>query len=126
MLVGRIGKKDSKALNDGNTVTRLSLATTEKWKDSTGTKKEKVTWHTINFFGKLSDIATRYAHVGDLILVEGKIDIRKYEDKEGLDKYVFSITASDLRLLPNKSSDKKEKAEKIDQIDNFDDSEIPF
>lgn len=133
-LVGRVGKKDVKTLSNGNQLTVISLATSRKYKDSSGEKQEITTWHNINCFSKLAEIAEKYVHVGDLIYVEGEINNKKIESGERAGNWVYSLTASDIKFLL--SGTKKEgqsnnaqtkKATSKPPAQDFDDSdEIPF
>jgi single-strand DNA-binding protein len=124
MLLGRVGKKDTKTMKNGGEFTVFSLATSHKFKDSSGTPQEETTWHNINCFSKLADIAAKYVHVGDLVYIQGKISNRKIENGEKEGQYVYSIIANEIKLIPNakKSSDKG----KPQTHDEFEDSEIPF
>ncbi len=130
-LLGRVGKKDHKTLKNGTTLTSLSLATNRKYIDQQGQKQDKTTWHNVNLFGKLGEIAEKYLAVGDLVYLEGEIDNRKYTDKDGVEKWTFSINANEMKLLPKGKSDeniKSKEPKKENQSileEEFDDS-IPF
>lgn len=100
LLLGRVGKKDHKQIKNGSFMTVLSIATSRKYIDSSGNKREETTWHTVNFFNKIADIANKYAHVGDLIYIEGEISHREIESKEGVKKWMYSITGNELKLIP--------------------------
>lgn len=113
-LVGRVGKVDSKPLKNGSTMTTVSLATSRKFADTNGEKKEITTWHMVNFFSKMADVAAKYVHVGDLILVEGEINHKKIESGEKAGQWAYSLTANDVKFLsssnkgaaqPNKAAD---------------------
>ena len=99
-LVGNVGKKETKTLKNGGDVTVISLATTTKYKDSTGTKQVRTTWHNINCFSKLSEIAAKYVHVGDIIYVRGEINNKKIEQGDKAGQYIYSVTAQDIKFLP--------------------------
>src|SRR5260221_7147520 len=94
-ILGRIGKKDVKTLSNGTSVCKLSIATTKKYRDSQDEKQEVTTWHYVNAFNKLADIAAKYAHVGELIYIEGEMVSKKVDDKT-----YHSITASEIKLIP--------------------------
>ena len=98
-LVGRVGKVDSKPLKNGSTMTTVSLATSRKFTDTNGEKKEITTWHMVNFFSKMADVAAKYVHVGDLILVEGEINHKKIESGEKAGQWAYSLTANDVKFL---------------------------
>jgi single-strand DNA-binding protein len=98
-LVGRVGKVDSKPLKNGSSMTSISLATSRKYKDAAGVKQEITTWHNVNFFSKMAEVAAKYTHVGDLILVEGEICHKKIESGEKSGQWAYSLTASDLKFI---------------------------
>jgi single-strand DNA-binding protein len=103
-LVGRIGKIDSKSLKNGSNMTTVSMATSRKYTDTAGTKQELTTWHNVNFFSKMADVASKYCHVGDLILVEGEINHKKIESGERAGQWSYSLTASDLKFISSGKS----------------------
>lgn len=100
ILLGRVGTKENKITKLGGQVCMISLATSRKYSDSTGKKKELTTWHNINFFNHLAEVANKFAHVGDLIYIEGEI-MNKKVDENGKSRIIHSITASHVRVLPN-------------------------
>ena len=105
ILVGRLGQDpETRHFQDGNSVTNASLATSEKWNDkTTGEKKEATEWHNISFNGRLSDIASTYLKKGSLIYVEGKLKTRKWQDKEGNDKYITDIQVLSMQMIGEKT-----------------------
>ena len=134
ILVGNVGKKDTKTLKNGTDITMLSIATTTKYMDSSGEKQSRVTWHNINCFSKLSDIASKYVHVGDLIYIRGEINNKKIESGERAGQYMYSVTAQDIKFLPggkkkdaeSKPSQEKPAAKKYtSHYDDLNDA-IPF
>ncbi len=132
ILVGNVGKKDTKTLKNGTDVTILSIATTTKYMDSSGERQTRTTWHNINCFSKLSEIASKYVHVGDLIYIRGEINNKKIEQGERAGQYMYSITAQDIRFLPGgkkKEADAPEKKaapkKPVVDYDDFDD-QVPF
>jgi single-strand DNA-binding protein len=130
ILVGHVGNKDTKTLKNGGEITVISLATSTKYKDSSGEKQVRTTWHNINCFSKLAEIAAKYVHVGDQIYVRGEINNKKIETGERAGQYIYSVTAQDIKFIQNakkkdnesKPSQEKKKA----SYNDFDDSEIPF
>ena len=76
-----------------------SIATTESWKDKNGEKQEKTEWHRVAFFGKLAEIAGEYLKKGSQIYVEGRLQTRKWQDKDGQDKYSTEIVADRMQML---------------------------
>lgn len=133
ILVGNVGKKDTKTLKNGTDITVLSIATTTKYMDSSGEKQTRTTWHNVNCFSKLSDIASKYVNVGDLIYIRGEINNKKVEAGERAGQYMYSVTAQDLRFFPkrkdgeSKPSQEKKTATKpqYNDYEGLDDS-IPF
>ncbi len=133
ILVGHVGKKDIKTLKNGGERTVISIATTIKFMDSSGVKQTRTTWHNVNCFSKLGDIAAKYVHVGDLVYIRGEIQNKKIETGDRAGQYMYSVTAQDIRFLPTgkkKDSESRTSQESSD-IKNaedfeFDDSEIPF
>lgn len=129
-LLGRVGKKETKTLQNGTELTILSIATNRKWLDKNGQKQESTSWHNVNCFNKLAEIGQKYAHVGDLIYIEGEIQNKKSVGNDGVEKWFYSITASQLQLIP--TGKKQENNESTDSLkdsnsDFFDDSsDIPF
>ncbi len=84
---------------DGGAVTNVSVATTEKWKDKSGEAQEKTEWHRVAFFGKLAEIAGEYLKKGSQVYVEGRLQTRKWQDKDGQDKYSTEIVANVMQML---------------------------
>ncbi len=115
ILVGNVGKKDTKTLKNGTDITVLSIATSTKYMDSSGERQTRTTWHNINCFSKLSEIAAKYVHVGDLIYIRGEINNKKIEQGERAGQYMYSVTAQDIRFLPGgkkKDADESKPAAK--------------
>lgn len=109
-LLGRIGKKDYKLTKTGTPLCQLSVATEEKYIDSMGNQKKDTTWHNVNFFGKLAEVANKYTIVGDVIYIEGKISNRKIEEN-GVNRMVHSITANLIQFLPRATKDNNPKSD---------------
>lgn len=103
-LIGRLGKDpETRNGQDGSVIVNVSLATDESWKDKSGEKQKKTEWHNLVFFGRLAEIAAEYLHKGSLVLVVGRIQTRKWEDKEGRERYTTEIVVQDMKMLPSKS-----------------------
>ena len=96
LLIGRLGADpEIKQMVSGKNVARLSLATSNTWKDkNTGEKKEKTEWHRVSVFGKLAEVISKYCDKGSKVHIEGKLQTRKYQDKTGADKYTTEIVVS--------------------------------
>ncbi len=93
ILIGNLGQNpETRYTSNGNTVTNLNIATSEIWKDKdTGKNKEKTEWHKIVLFGKLAEIAAEYLKKGSQIYIEGSLKTRKWQDKNGNDRYTTEI-----------------------------------
>ena len=98
LLIGYLGADpDVRFFNDGTPVATVNLATTESWKDkTTGERQEKTEWHRLVFFRRVAEIAGQYLKKGALIYVEGKLQTRKWQDAQGVDRYTTEIVVSDL------------------------------
>jgi len=101
MLIGRLGADpETRYTQSGKAVTNIRIATSDKWKDKqTGEKKEKTEWHSIIVFEKLGEIIAEYTRKGSQIYVEGKLQTRKWQDKEGKDRYTTEVIAQSVQLL---------------------------
>src|SRR3954464_4341414 len=101
ILVGNLGRDpETKYMPDGAALTNASLATSFQWTDKTsGEKKEETEWHRIVFRGRLAEIAGEYLKKGSQVYVEGRIRTRKWQDKEGQDRYSTEIVADAMQML---------------------------
>ena len=101
ILIGNLGKDpDVRYMPSGEAVTNITLATTETWKDkSSGEKKEATEWHRVVFFRKLAEIAGQYLKKGSQVYIEGSLKTRKWQDKEGQERYTTEIVADEMRML---------------------------
>lgn len=85
---------------DGAAVANISVATSDTWKDkTTGEKKEDVQWHKVAFFGRLAEVVGEYLRKGSQVYIEGRLRTRKWQDKEGADKYTTEIVADKMQML---------------------------
>ena len=105
ILVGRLGKDpETRYMTNGEAVTNVTLATSENWKDKSGEKQEKTEWHNLVFYRRLAEVAGEYLKKGSQIYVEGKIQTRKWQDKEGKDRYTTEIIVNEMQMLGGKST----------------------
>lgn len=118
ILVGNVGKKDIKKLKNGSDLTLISLATSTRYMDSSGEKQTRTTWHNINCFNKLAEIAEKYVHVGDRIYIRGEINNKKIESGERAGQYMYSVTAQDIRFLSNSKKNDDEPKPSNRQLTN--------
>ena len=104
ILVGNLGRDpETRYMTGGDAVTNIPIATTDTWKDKTGEKQERTEWHRIVFFGKLAEIAGEYLKKGSQVYVEGRLQTRKWQDKEGQEKYTTEIIADRMQMLGSRA-----------------------
>jgi single-strand DNA-binding protein len=135
IVLGNLGSDpDARYMPNGNAVTNISVATTNSWKDKeSGERQEETEWHRVVFFGRLAEIVSEYLKKGSQVYVEGRLKTRKWEDKEGNDRWTTEIVANDMQMLGERissssnsdslSSPKRSGSEFA--TDDFDD-DIPF
>jgi single-strand DNA-binding protein len=113
ILVGNLGADpETKYLPSGDAVTNIRVATTDRWKDKTsGEMKEATEWHRIAFFGRLAEIAGEYLKKGSQVYVEGRIRTRKWQDKEGQDRYSTEIVADTMQMLGSRAGSGEPRGE---------------
>ena len=102
-FIGRIGKIETRYLSNGDSVTNCSIAVNETWKDQNGEKQERCEWVSITAYKKLAEIMQSYCIKGMQIYVSGKMQTRKYTDKNGIERYTTDIIATDMKMLGNRS-----------------------
>ncbi|GIT36597.1 MAG: hypothetical protein Ct9H300mP6_04650 [Gammaproteobacteria bacterium] len=136
IIVGNLGADpDSRAMPSGNAVTNISVATSESWNDrETGEKQEKTEWHRVVFFNRLAEIAAQYLKKGSQVYVEGKLQTRKWEDKEGNERWTTEVVANQMQMLGDRmsndmsndnASSSQSSSDNDFSTDDFDD-DIPF
>jgi single-strand DNA-binding protein len=104
ILIGNLGKDpETRYMSSGEAVTNITLATTDTWKDKNGEKQEKTEWHRVTFYRKLAEIAGEYLKKGRSVYVEGRLETRKWTDKNGVERYTTDIIATDMKMLGNRS-----------------------
>jgi single-strand DNA-binding protein len=101
ILVGHLGADpETRYMPSGGAVTNLRIATNEQWKDKTsGDQQERTEWHTVAMFGRLAEIAGEYLRKGSHVYIEGKLRTRKWQDKEGHDRWTTEIIANEMQML---------------------------
>lgn len=129
ILIGNLGADpELRFMPNGNGVASVSIATSERYKDKEGNKQEKTEWHRVIFFNKLAEIVGEYVKKGSSIYVEGKLQTRKWQDKDGKDHYTTEIIASEMKMLGGKGETKQNTQSNqnyTEQAPDFDD-DIPF
>jgi single-strand DNA-binding protein len=106
ILIGNLGKDpEVRYMSNGQAVANVTLATSESWKDkNTGEQKEATEWHNIVFYRRLAEIAGEYLKKGSKVYVEGKLQTRKWQDKEGKDRYTTEIIANEMQMLDSRGA----------------------
>ncbi|HEX7116170.1 MAG TPA: single-stranded DNA-binding protein [Steroidobacter sp.] len=101
ILVGNLGADpDTRYMPSGKAVTNIRVATSESWKDkTTGDMQERTEWHSVVLYDKLGEIAAEYLRKGSQVYIEGKLRTRKWQDKEGKDRYTTEIIADQMQML---------------------------
>lgn len=139
ILVGSLGKDpEIRFMPNGETVCNFSMATSDSWKDKQGNKQEKTEWHNIVMYRKLAEIAGEYLKKGSPVYIEGSLQTRKWQTKEGQDRYTTEIIANTMQMLgskgdsntPSKQDNQPQGVKKPDNKTDggFDDmaDDIPF
>lgn len=105
IILGSLGQDpDIRYTASGAAVANISIATNEQWKDKeSGEMQERTEWHRVVFFGRLAEIVGEYLHKGSQVYIEGRLQTRKWQDKEGNDRYTTEIVASEMQMLGSKS-----------------------
>ncbi|MGH8501268.1 MAG: single-stranded DNA-binding protein [Gammaproteobacteria bacterium] len=139
ILVGNLGQDpDHRSMPSGRAVSNVRLATTRSWKDkNSGERQEHTEWHNVVFFDRLAEIANEYLRKGSQVYVEGRLQTRKWQDKDGQDRYTTEIVASEMQMLGSRggggfddsssssASSGGAPSAKQSTADDFDD-DIPF
>ena len=127
ILIGRLGKDpEVRYTPDGTMIINFNLATDEQWKDKNGEKVQKTEWHRIVTFGKLAEICGNYLVKGKLVFVEGRIQTRSWEDKEGVKRYTTEIVANNMQMLDSKGQNKADESSSDSTSTNVAGSSTPM
>jgi len=104
ILIGNLGKDpDVRYMPNGQAVANVTIATSEAWKDkNTGEQQERTEWHRVVFFRRLAEIAGEYLKKGSKVYVEGRLQTRKWQNKDGQDQYTTEIVANEMQMLDSK------------------------
>jgi single-strand DNA-binding protein len=104
ILVGNLGRDpEMRYMPSGDAIANFSIATTDSWKDKSGAKQEKTEWHRISIFGKLAQVAGEYLKKGSSVYVEGRLQSRKWQDKEGNERETIEVVCDRMQMLGGKS-----------------------
>ncbi len=138
ILVGHLGQDpEVRAMPSGSSVANLSLATNEQWRDkNTGEQQERTEWHRLALFGRLAEIAGQYLRKGAQVYVEGRLRTRKWQDRDGHDRYSTEIVVNEMQMLggrsaasqagPDRPAPPAESREPASRADMPFDDDIPF
>lgn len=133
ILIGRLGKEpEIKQTNSGVSVANFSVATSDKWTDKSGTKQEKTEWHNVVVFDKLAKLVQQYVHKGSNVYLEGKLQTRSWDNKQGVKQYTTEIIANQVQFLDAKKDNSQQTNEKVSNEQSYYNSnlsemeDIPF
>ena len=100
-IIGRLGQDpEQRSMPNGTAVTNVSIATSERWKDKqTGEDQERTEWHRVVFFGRLAEVCAQYLRKGSQAFVAGSLRTRKWQDRDGVDRYTTEVVARELVML---------------------------
>ena len=100
ILIGRLGRDpEVRYMPNGEAVCNFSVATSESWKDQSGQRQEKTEWHNVTMYRRLAEIAGQYLTKGSQVYLEGKIQSRKYQGKDGIERTAYDIIANEMKML---------------------------
>jgi single-strand binding protein len=126
-LIGRMGQEpETKTLQEGQMVTKFSLATDSSYKNKAGEKVTQTEWHKVTAWGKLAEIISTYCSKGKLIYIGGKIHYDSYTDKDGVKKYTTEIVADTMKMLDSKGDGQKSAAPQHESRPDPAGDDIPF
>lgn len=127
-LIGRLGRDpEVRYMPNGEAVCNFSVATSESWKDKNGQRQESTEWHNVTMYRKLAEIAAKYLTKGSQVYLEGKIQSRKYQGKDGIERTAYEIIANEMKMLGGNSQatqgqPKQAPAAPVEDIDD----DVPF
>lgn len=105
MLIGNLGADpETRFTQDGTCVCNIRIATTERFKNKSGERQERTEWHRVVMWGRLGEIANEYLHKGSRVYIEGKIETRKWTDRDGNDRYTTEIRANEMKMLSSRDA----------------------
>lgn len=130
IIIGNLGKDpELKFMPNGDAVCNFSVATTDSWKDKAGEKQERTEWHNIVMYRKVAEIAGEFLKQGSSVYLEGKLQTRKWQTKEGQDRYTTEVIADSMQMLGKKSEGgtpvTKKISESVNSIEEMED-DVPF
>ena len=106
ILIGRLGQEPTiRHMPNGEAVCNFSVATSESWKDQSGQRQKRTEWHNITMYRRLAEIAGQYLKTGSQVYLEGKIQSRKYTDKNGVERTAYDIIVNEMKMLGGGGND---------------------
>ena len=112
ILIGRLGRDpEVRYMPNGEAVCNFSIATSETWNDRNGQRVERTEWHNITMYRKLAEIAGQYLRKGSQVYLEGRIQSRKYQGKDGIERTAYDIIVNEMKMLGGGNSDQQAQAE---------------
>lgn len=108
ILIGRLGRDpETRHMPNGEAVCNFSVATSEAWNDRNGQRVERTEWHNVTMYRRLAEIAGQYLKKGSQVYLEGKIQSRKYQDKNGVERTAYDIIANEMKMLGDGNSEQQ-------------------
>jgi single-strand DNA-binding protein len=131
ILIGNLGKDpELRYLPSGGPVTKFSLATGSKWKDKDGQWQDRTDWHNIVAFGRTAEVCNEYLKKGSQVYIEGRVQTRSYDDRDGNKRWITEIIAQSMQMLGRKGEAGEETPEEAEQPvadeTKTDDDDLPF
>lgn len=129
ILIGRLGREpELRYMANGEAVCNFSVATSESWKDKNGQRQEATEWHNVTMYRKLAEVAGKYLTKGSQVYLEGKIQSRKYQGKDGIERTAYEIIANEMKMLGGNSQAAQEQPKypqgNANPVDGLED--VPF
>ena len=126
VLIGRLGRDpEVRYMPNGEAVCNFSIATSESWKDKNGQRQEATEWHNVTMYRKLAEIAGQYLKKGSQVYLEGKIQSRKYQGKDGIECTAYEIIANEMKMLGGNAQTPAQKPQPAQAQDDISD-DVPF
>ena len=130
ILIGRLGRDpETRYMPNGEAVCNFSVATSEKYTDKNGQRQEAIEWHNVTMYRKLAEVAGKYLTNGSQVHLEGKIQSRKYQGKDGIERTAYEIIASEMKMLGGNSQAAQEQPKQAQgnakPVEDIDD-DVPF
>ena len=127
LLIGNLGKDpEVRYTASGTAVASFSLATSEKFKNKEGEWEERTEWHNVTLWGRLAEIAGEYLAKGKTVFIEGRLQTRKWQDKDGKDRYTTEIVGEKMQMLSRKDGSNHEEAGQSHEGPGYPEGDDPF